>query len=231
MSKSKGNVIGPDELDRRATAPTRCGSTSSSSGLPTRTWSGPTKASTAWCASCAASTVSWARSRERAPRGDAPANELSRKAHETIARVTDDIGRRLVVQHGDRRGDGARERAVARGRRRSCRALRRGDGRVADPAVCAARRRGAVGAARPRAALGAAVAGRRRVAARARHVRARRAGERQGARPLRGRAGLPGGRSSSRARRRRRACRRTSTARQVRKTIVVPRKLVNFVVG
>ena len=27
--------------------------------------------------------------------GDAPVNELSRKAHETIARVTDDIGRRL----------------------------------------------------------------------------------------------------------------------------------------
>jgi leucyl-tRNA synthetase len=30
----------------------------------------------------------------RAPGGDPPANELSRKAHDTIARVTDDVGRR-----------------------------------------------------------------------------------------------------------------------------------------
>ena len=37
--------------------------------------------------------------------------------------------------------------------------------------------------------------------------------------------------SSSRGRRRRRACRRTSTASELRKTIVVPDKLVNFVVG
>jgi leucyl-tRNA synthetase len=31
---------------------------------------------------------------DRAPGGDPPVNELSRKAHETIARVSDDIGRR-----------------------------------------------------------------------------------------------------------------------------------------
>ena len=31
---------------------------------------------------------------EQSSRGDAPANDLSHKAHETIARVTDDLGRR-----------------------------------------------------------------------------------------------------------------------------------------
>jgi leucyl-tRNA synthetase len=31
---------------------------------------------------------------QAAPHGDVPANDLSRKAHETIARVTDDLGRR-----------------------------------------------------------------------------------------------------------------------------------------
>ena len=37
---------------------------------------------------------------------------LARKAHETIARVTDDIDRRFVVQHADLRRDGAGQRAV-----------------------------------------------------------------------------------------------------------------------
>jgi leucyl-tRNA synthetase family protein len=64
------------------------------------------------------------------------------------------------------------------------------DGGVADPAVRAAHRRGAVAGAGPRAAVGRAVARRRRGAARALHVRAGRAGEREAARPLRG-AGRP----------------------------------------
>ena len=38
---------------------------------------------------------------------------LARKAHETIAKVTDDIERRFVVQHADRGRDGARQRDVA----------------------------------------------------------------------------------------------------------------------
>ena len=74
----------------------------------------------------------------------------------------------LPVQHADRRGDGARERALEGRGVRSGGALRRRDGRLADPAVRAARRRGALAAARPRAPLGAPVAGGRRVVPRAR---------------------------------------------------------------
>ena len=59
----------------------------------------------------------------------------------------------LPVPHADRGPDGAGERARRRGRRAG-RALRGGDGRLADPAVRTARRRGAVDGARPRAALG-----------------------------------------------------------------------------
>jgi leucyl-tRNA synthetase len=37
---------------------------------------------------------------ERAPGGEAPANALSRKAHQTIAKVTDDVGRRHSFNTG-----------------------------------------------------------------------------------------------------------------------------------
>ena len=122
--------------------------------------------------------------RARAARATEAPGPLARKAHETIARVTDDIGRRqsfntaiaavmeLLNELAPRPG-------------RPGRALRGRDRRQPDPALRAARRRGAVGDARPRAAVGAALAGARPGAARARHVRARRPGERQGARPLR----------------------------------------------
>ena len=45
---------------------------------------------------------------------DADGGPLARKAHETIARVTDDIGRRFIVQHADCGGDGARRTSLAR---------------------------------------------------------------------------------------------------------------------
>ena len=76
----------------------------------------------------------------------------------------------LHVQHADRGRDGARQRDRAHAGRPG-RALRRGDGRLADPALRAARRRGAVAAARARTALGAALARRRRGDARAGHDR------------------------------------------------------------
>ena len=117
------------------------------------------------------------------------------------------------LQHADRRGDGAGERARARpvGARRALRGRDRG---LADPAVRAAHRRGAVGDARARAAVGAAVAGRRRVAAGARDLRAGAAGERPRARPGGGVGGRERGASWSSGRRPRRGCRRTWTARR-----------------
>ena len=52
---------------------------------------------------------------EKAPRGRSRREgALARKAHATIAKVTDDIGRRFAFNTGDRGGDGARQRALAR---------------------------------------------------------------------------------------------------------------------
>ena len=63
----------------------------------------------------------------------------------------------LRLQHRDRGGDGARERALPRHVRPGS-ALRGRDGRLADPAVRAARRGGALAAARQRAPVGDALA-------------------------------------------------------------------------
>ena len=153
---------------RASTAPTPCGSTSSSWARPTRTWSGRPTASTGmsrfvrrlWrvvLEVCEAPRVE--RRADRPARAQGARDDRARHRRHRPA---------LPVQHADRRGDGARERALEGRRVRSGGALRGRDGRLADPAVCAARRRGAVGAARPRAPLGAAVAGGRRVVPRAR---------------------------------------------------------------
>ena len=99
----------------------------------------------------------------------------------TIAKVTDDIDRRFLFHTPICGGDGARQRDPGAPGRPGC-ALRGRDCGVADPAVRAARRRGAVGALRARAPLGSPVAGGRPGAARG-HGRGRRAGERQAARP------------------------------------------------
>ncbi len=53
MSKSKGNVVSPDEHGGASTAPTRCGATCSSWARPRATPSGTTRASRACTASWA----------------------------------------------------------------------------------------------------------------------------------------------------------------------------------
>ena len=90
-----------------------------------------------------------------------------------------------VVQHRHRRDHGARQRAVAR-HRRSGRTVRRRDRRQPHPALRTAHWRGAVGRPGARAALGGAVAGGGRGDARARDVRARRPGQRPCPRSRRG---------------------------------------------
>ena len=65
----------------------------------------------------------------------------------------------------------------------------------------------------------------------ARHVRAGRAGQRQGARPDRGRADAARGRSWSSCALQSEKVRAHLNGKQVRKTIVVPGRLVNVVVG
>ena len=88
----------------------------------------------------------------RRARGGRAARVAGRRRHAARAQgARDDRARHrrhrppLRLQHADLRGDGARQRAVE-GARRSRRALRRRDGRVAAAAVHAARRRGAVAA-------------------------------------------------------------------------------------
>ena len=78
---------------------------------------------------------------------------LARKAHETIAKVTDDIDRRFAF-NTPIAAVMELVNEIASHPGRSGRALRRRDGRLADPAVRAAHRRGAVGAARAASGCG-----------------------------------------------------------------------------
>jgi leucyl-tRNA synthetase len=93
MSKSKGNVIGPDDLVAAYGAD------------PVRLYVlfiGPADEDMDWTDAGIDGMVRFVRRlyrlvtevARRAPGGDPPANELSRKAHRTIAKVTDDLGRR-----------------------------------------------------------------------------------------------------------------------------------------
>ena len=93
--EDEGQRRGAGRGDRPRTAPTRCGSTSSSWGRPTRTWSGRPTASRASAASCAGCGGSCTRSPRRRLRPAARRALLARKANETIARVTDDVLRRF----------------------------------------------------------------------------------------------------------------------------------------
>ena len=229
MSKSKGNVVAPDEivaaLRRRRAAPAHAvhGPARGRQGVDRhrRLRPGPVRphAPTAWsrrspsarrASRCRPTTAPARPSDLRAGRSTAP-----------IARVTDDIGRRLhfntaiaaCMELLNELIGGARGAVRRCGRR--ARAARRGrHAGVAAAAVRAARRRGAVGAARRRAPVDAAVAGRRRAVPGSRHLRVRRAGERQGARPRAARARPRPRRHAGRARASCRTCARTSTARR-----------------
>ena len=187
MSKSQGASSDPDELIDAIRR--RCGP--ALHPLPGPGRPGHRVVATGsmrWAASCGAcGVVHEAASARESPAGvDTP---LARKAHETIAHVTDDIDRRFSFNTADLGCDGARQRAVE-GARGSRSAVRCRDGGIGDAAVRAARRRGVVGRARPREAVGSSRGRRRRGDAEARDGRARGAGERQGARPLEVAAGL-----------------------------------------
>ena len=151
---------------RIATAPTRSACTRSSWARPTRTWSGRTRGiegiwrflNRLWRVGARAGGQTGADRRADSAAG--------RKAHRTIAKVTDDIDRRFLfhtpiaaVMELVNEIQAAPDDPAARFATETA--------RVADPAVRAARRRGAVDGARPRAAVAAAVAGGRPGAARA----------------------------------------------------------------
>jgi len=93
MSKSKGNVIGPDLLLEEYGA---------DAVRLYILFIGPATEDMDWTDEGVEGMVRFIRRlyrlvsevAERAPQGDVPANELLRKAHQTIAKVTDDVGRR-----------------------------------------------------------------------------------------------------------------------------------------
>jgi leucyl-tRNA synthetase len=94
MSKSKGNVIGPsDMLDSHGADALRLSILFMGPADHDMEWTGEGLDGMARFVRRLYRLVSEAA--KRAPSGgDVPANELARKAHETIAKVTDDIGRR-----------------------------------------------------------------------------------------------------------------------------------------
>ena len=81
---------------RTATAPTRCARTRCSWARPTRTCCGRTRASRG-SGDSSTGCGAWRTTRRRALRSTAPVDTpLARKAHRTIAKVTDDIDRRFL---------------------------------------------------------------------------------------------------------------------------------------
>ena len=127
MSKSKGNMISPVAVRRALRRRHRARLHPVHRRRPTRTPTGPTRASRACTASWPACGA-WARTSPsrpapqpllgplEAPEGDDL--ELMRKAHWAIDKVTDDMAGPLRVQHRDRRRDGAGQRGLPPARRR-----------------------------------------------------------------------------------------------------------------
>ena len=156
MSKSKGNVVDPIELRRALRRGRGAALHRSSSGRPTRTWSGRTRASRA----CGVSSTGSGASRTSRPdaRRASPADTpLARKAHRTIAKVTDDIDRRFSFHTATAAVmELVNEVPAAPGR--SGRTVRGRDCRLADPALRSPCRGGALGACSAHAAVGASVA-------------------------------------------------------------------------
>ena len=185
MSKSRGNVVSPDEAVQRYGADTL---------RLYVLYMGPAEQDKEWSDAGIEGTARlldriWRLALEVAAREpvEAPADgELVRTVHRTIDRVSDDILRRfqfhtpiaalfeLVNEIYKVKDDPKRAGEVA---------LRDPVGGLADPTVRATRRRGAVGAARAQPPLGDALARRRPGPRRVRHRRGRRAGQRTPPRP------------------------------------------------
>ena len=111
MSKSKGNIVDPLDLRRPLRRRRGAARTRSSWARPTRTWSGRTPGVEGVWRFLQQALARRAASRRRSRRGrrsrSAP---LRAKAHETIAKVTDDIDRRFAFNTPIAARDGARER-------------------------------------------------------------------------------------------------------------------------
>ena len=175
MSKRAGNVVGPDDfVERYGADACRLNILFLGPANEDMEWTEPSIEAMArfvrrlWSVVC--DVV------EKAPVGEPEGGALARKAHATIAKVTDDIGRRFafntaiaaVMELVNELSEGAGGARCA---------LRSRNGRLADPALRPARRGRAVAEARPRAPVGGAVAGRESCVARGRRGRGRRPGE------------------------------------------------------
>ena len=240
MSKSKGNVISPTPYVERYGADTaRC----------YILFIGPPDQDADWSDSGVEGVHRflgrlWRLGAELAEQGepaplDATVNgaagddlELLRKAHWAIDKVTGDMSGRFAFNTAIAAVMELVNECYARARAGAGDepALRDRDRRLADLPVRAAHRRGRLRAAHGRARVGGAVAGGRPGAAGARRGRDRAADQRQAARPHAGSRRAPTASSSSRSRGRARGCSAHIDGKDVVKVIVVPAKLVNFVV-
>ena len=241
MSKSRGQRHLARRPTSSATGPTPRAPTSSSSARPTRTPTGPTRASRACTASSARLWRLSAETADQTPDHPMPDELSEADAGARCARRTG-RSRRSPTTWPAASPSTRRSRPImelindglhaARGGRPVARraALRAGHRRLAAVPVRAAHRRRRLRAADRRARVGGAVAGAPTSAARARHLRARLPGQRQGPRPRAGADAAPRARSSRRCAWRRPRSRPTSTARRSSRSSSCPSKLVNVVV-
>ena len=227
MSKSKGNVVAPDAMIERFGA---------DAVRLNILFMGPADQDAEWqdtgiegIEPLPGQALAHGARRRREAGPSAEVTPLVRKAHQTIAKVTDDIDRRFVF-NTPIAAVMELVNEINRAPEDPGRPLRRRDRGQPDPALRAAHRRGAVAAARARAPLAGALAGLRREPARAGDLRAGGAGQRQGARSHRGLVEASEEELVELARSSDRVAAHLE-GKQIRKTIVVPRKLVNLVVA